>query len=397
MRDPYNAFCTQPPIRIEGAPKGPLAGLTFAVKDLFDFAGHVTGAGNPDWQRTHEPARVTAVVVERLVSAGATALGKTHTDELSRGIFGENAHFGTPVNPRAPGRVPGGSSSGSAAAVAGELTDFALGTDTGGSVRVPASFCGIYGIRPTHGRLPLTGVVGQAPSFDTVGWFARDPNLLARVGAVLFGKEIAATLPNRLVIAEDAFAIADAATQKALELAVARLARIVGRSERRPLSSKPIGDWLRYQTAIQGHEAWSTFDDWIDRTNPRFGFEVADNFLRGTRVNAEFLEEARRFRAERQREFAERFGADTVICLPTTPFPAPVSGQPRSRMWELRVPVISLTCIAGMLGAPQLSMPLAELDGLPIGLSIVGPPGTDEILLSHARALVSAKVDPMTH
>ena len=214
MRDPYNAFCTQPPIRIEGAPKGPIAGLTFAVKDLFDFAGHVTGAGNPDWQRTHEPARITAVVVERLVSAGATALGKTHTDELSRGIFGENAHFGTPVNPRAPGRVPGGSSSGSAAAVAGELTDFALGTDTGGSVRVPASFCGIYGIRPTHGRLPLTGVVGQAPSFDTVGWFARDPNLLARVGAVLFGKEIAATLPNRLVIAEDAFAIADAERKK---------------------------------------------------------------------------------------------------------------------------------------------------------------------------------------
>ncbi len=391
MRDPYNAFCIDPPIRIDGAPKGPLVGRTFAVKDLFDFAGHITGAGNPDWQRTHEPAQATAVVVERLLAAGATALGKTHTDELSRGIFGENAHFGAPINPRALGRVPGGSSSGSAAAVAGNLTDFALGTDTGGSVRVPASFCGVYGIRPTHGRLPLTGVVGQAPSFDTIGWFARDPNLLANVGAVLFGKEIAAPLPNLLVIAEDAFAVADAETQKALEPAIAQLARVIGRSKRHPLSLKPIGDWLRYQTAIQGHEAWSTFGDWIDRNNPRFGFEVADNFLRGTRVNDELLEEAQRFRAQRRLELAERFGPDTVICLPTTPFPAPVSGQRRSRMWELRVPVISLTCLAGMLGAPQLTMPLAELDGLPLGLSIVGLPGTDEMLLAIACACAALK------
>jgi amidase len=387
MHDPYNAFCTQPPIRIEGERKGPLAGLTFAVKDLFDFAGHITGAGNPDWQRTHEPALTTAVVVERLVSAGATALGKTHTDELSRGIFGENSHFGTPINPRAPGRIPGGSSSGSAVAVAGKLTDFAIGTDTGGSVRVPASFCGIYGMRPTHGRLPLTGVVGQAPSFDTVGWFGRDPDLLTRVGAVLFGKKIAAALPDRLVIAEDAFAVADAATQKALKSAVGKLERIALRCEHRPISARPISDWLRYQAAIQGYEAWSTFSDWIDRTNPRFGFEVADNFLRGAQVNAELLEEARRFRAERRQEFAEQFVTGTVICLPTAPFPAPALGQPRSQMWKLRVPVISLTCLGGMLGAPQLTMPMGELNGLPIGLSIIGPPGADEVLLATACAL----------
>jgi amidase len=387
MRDLYNAFCTQPPIRLEGARTGPLAGLTFAVKDLFDFASHVTGAGNPDWQRTHEPANANAVVVERLLQAGATALGKTHTDELSRGIFGENAHYGTPLNPRAPGRVPGGSSSGSAAAVAGNLTDFALGTDTGGSVRVPASFCGLYGIRPTHGRVSLSGVIGQAESFDTVGWLARTPELLGAVGAVLFDSKIPAGLPRSLVIAEDAFAVADRATWEALEPAVLRLEQIIGRSERRPLSSKPIAEWLKYQAAIQGQEAWSTFGDWIDRTNPRFGFEVADNFLRGVRATAEFVEEGRRFRADRRREFMEQFDTGTVICLPTTPFPAPLSGQPRSRMWELRVPVISLTCIAGMLGAPQVTMPLAEIDGLPVGLSVIGLPGADEMLLALACAL----------
>src|SRR5262245_27550981 len=235
MADPYNAFCNDPPIRIEGSGKGPLAGLTFAVKDVFDFAGHITGAGNPDWARTHTPAKTNAVVVQKLLDAGASALGKTHTDELSKGIFGENAHYGTPINPRAPGRIPGGSSSGSAAAVAGNLTDFALGTDTGGPVRVPGSFCGIYGIRPTHGRLSLEGVVAQAPTFDTVGWFARDSDLLQRIGTVLLNAQSDAAPADRLIIAEDAVALADHATKEALEPSIARLARFVGKSERKKL------------------------------------------------------------------------------------------------------------------------------------------------------------------
>lgn len=386
MADQYNAFCNDPPIRIEGSANGPLAGLTFAVKDLFDFAGHVTGAGNPDWARTHTLADANADVVQNLLDAGASALGKTHTDELSKGIFGENAHYGTPINPRAPGRIPGGSSSGSAVAVAGNLSNFALGTDTGGSVRVPGSFCGIYGIRPTHGRVSLKGVVGQAPSFDTVGWFARDSDLLERIGAVLLNAKGDAAPPDRLVIAEDALAVADHTTKKALEPAIAKLAQFVGKSERKKLSAKPIEQWLRYQGALQGEEAWATFGGWIDRTNPRFGFEVADNFLRGTRTSPELIAEAQKFRVERRNEFAESFDGRTVICLPTTPFPAPLAGQPRSRMWELRIPIISLTCIAGMLGAPQLTMPVAEVNGLPVGLSIMGLPGRDEMLLSLAAS-----------
>ena len=154
LNDTLNAFCTDTDAYLDGAPGGPLSGLTFAAKDIFDVAGHVTGGGNPDWKATHLPAERNAWIVQTLVDAGAAMVGKTHTDELTRGILGENAHYGTPVNPRAPGRVPGGSSSGSAAAVAGGLVDFALGSDTGGSVRIPASFCGLYGLRPTHGRIP---------------------------------------------------------------------------------------------------------------------------------------------------------------------------------------------------------------------------------------------------
>ena len=157
--DPYNAFCRHTHVELDGASDGPLRGLTFAVKDVFDIAGHRTGNGNPVWLATHAPAARTASAVERLLAAGARVVGKTHTDELAYSLNGENVHYGTPTNPRAPGRIPGGSSSGSAAAVAGGLVDFALGTDCGGSVRLPASYCGIYGIRTSHGLVPADGVV----------------------------------------------------------------------------------------------------------------------------------------------------------------------------------------------------------------------------------------------
>src|SRR5216683_2010461 len=166
MTDDIGAFVPGPRVCIEGRAGGPLAGLSFAAKDLFDVAGYPTGGGNPDWARTHPVPTRHAWAVQTLLDAGATLIGKTITDEISLGILGENPFEGTPRNPRAPGRVPGGSSAGSAAAVAAGLSDIALGTDTGGSVRVPASFCGLYGIRPTHGRLDLAGMMAQAPSSD---------------------------------------------------------------------------------------------------------------------------------------------------------------------------------------------------------------------------------------
>ena len=170
-------------VRIEGRPDGPLSGLTFVAKDLFDIAGRPTGAGNHDWAHTHAVPDKHAWVVQTLLDHGATLIGKTITDEISLGILGENMFDGTPTNPAAPDRVPGGSSSGSVSAVAQGFCDFALGTDTGGSVRVPASFCGVYGIRPTHGRLPVDGMLPQAPTSDTTGWFARDADTFARVAS----------------------------------------------------------------------------------------------------------------------------------------------------------------------------------------------------------------------
>src|SRR5216110_601594 len=220
-------FVPGPPVRIAGASRGPLAGLTFAAKDLFDVAGHPTGGGNPDWARQNPVPTRHAWAVQRLLDAGATLNGKTITDEVSLGILGENPFDGTPLNPKAPDRVPGGSSSGSASAVAQGLCDTALGTDTGGSVRVPASFCGLYGIRPTHGRLDLTGMLPQAPSSDTTGWFAREAATFARVSEVMLGESIPASMPLRLIIAVDAFGLAEPEAAAALQPLVRWLAALV--------------------------------------------------------------------------------------------------------------------------------------------------------------------------
>ncbi|MFQ5924120.1 MAG: amidase family protein, partial [Anaerolineales bacterium] len=229
MPDHLGAFCKHAELTLPGAPGGPLAELTFAAKDLFDIAGFVTGAGNPDWLRTHKPATITAPAVQAVVDAGATLVGKTHMDELAFSINGENAHYGTPVNPRAPGRIPGGSSSGSASVVAGEVVDFALGSDTGGSVRIPASYCGTYGFRPTHGRISLTGVVPLAPSFDTVGWFAGKASVLERVGRVLLVDNSERSMPLRLLLADDAFTTADASVRSALQPTVDAVEGLVGK------------------------------------------------------------------------------------------------------------------------------------------------------------------------
>ena len=244
------AFVPGERFRITGRAGGPLSGLTFAAKDLFDVAGHPTGGGNPDWARSNPIPTRHAWAVQRLLDAGARLVGKTITDEISLGILGENPFDGTPLNPKAPNRVPGGSSSGSASAVAQGLCDTALGTDTGGSVRVPASFCGLYGIRPTHGRLDLSGMLPQAPSSDTAGWFARDARTFARVSEVMLGETIPTTLPVRLVIAMDAFGFADAETSAALQPMVDALAKRV-RDVREELLAPPgLSVWARAQRTL---------------------------------------------------------------------------------------------------------------------------------------------------
>lgn len=383
--DRLNAFCPDSRAYLQGANQGPLAGLTFAAKDIFDVKGHVTGGGNPDWKAGQPAADATAWAVEVLVGAGATMVGKTHTDELTRGILGVNAHYGTPLNPKAPGRVPGGSSSGSAAAVAGGLVDFALGSDTGGSVRIPAGFCGLYGLRPTHGRIPLDGMLLQAPSYDTVGWFTRDPGLFARVGSVLLQTKIGPARPRRLVVAEDAFEVADPSVREALEPLVERLASLIGFSSRERLAPAGLSDWAAGQRVRASSEAWEVVREWIDRVNPRMSFHVAESCLAGRSLTPEEVAAAL---VEREKVIARMktlLAGDTVVCLPTAPTPAPPRTQTMSERRPLTSRIVQLTCTAGTIGAPQINLPWAEAEGLPVGLSLIAAPGSDEMLIAFAR------------
>jgi amidase len=376
-----------PPVRVAGAAGGPLAGLTFAAKDLFDVAGHPTGGGNPDWARAHPVPTRHAWAVQRLLDAGATLVGKTITDEVSLGILGENPFDGTPLNPAAPDRVPGGSSSGSASAVAQGLCDTALGTDTGGSVRVPASFCGLYGIRPTHGRLELTGMMAQAPSSDTTGWFARDAATFARVSEVMLGEPLPARLPTTLVVAVDAFGLADADTAAALQPMVQALSALVGYAREDLLAPPGLATWMRAQRALQPHEAWLTFKEWIDRHNPRLQYSVARNLALAAAIPESERQWAALVRAEARARLAWLVPPGAVLCMPTTPFPAPPRGLSLTALEPLRARITSLTAHGGLTGAPQVSVPGATANGLPVGLSLVGPPGTDATLVALARAL----------
>ena len=389
MTNAAPAFLPGPRCTVAGQAGGALAGLGFAVKDLIDVAGTPTLGGTPDWATARAIPTAHAAVVQRLLAAGASVVGKTITDEVSLGILGENAHDGTPLNPAAPSRVPGGSSSGSASAVAAGACDFALGTDTGGSVRVPASFCGLYGIRPTHGRLPFDGITVQAPDSDTVGWFSRDAARFARVGEVLFGAPCPDRLPTRLVVAVDAFGLADPAVADALRPMVERLATLLGEMREEVMAPPGLSTWQNAQRVLQASQSWQTFAGWLDRANPRLAWTVARGLAQASAITDAERARAVLMREEARARLRHLVPPGTVLCLPTTPFPAPLRGLPVSTLDGLRNRMSCLTSHGGLTGVPQVSIPGALVEGAPVGLSLVGARGADLELLAVARALAA--------
>ena len=389
MHDPCGAFFRHLEITEPGRSNGPLAGLTFGAKDLFDVKGYPTGAGNPDWLRTHGPATETAPAIQLLLEAGARLAGKTITDELAFSLSGKNIHYGTPLNAAAPERIPGGSSSGSAAAVAGGLVDFALGTDTSGSIRIPASYCGLFGLRPTHDRISVRGVVPLAPSFDTVGWLARDADVLYRVGQVLLAEHSLSAHPRRLLIAEDAFALADLSVQYALQPSLARLGRHFQAVATARLAPVSLESWAGTELLLKDYEAWQSHREWLEQVQPRLAPEVANRFERASKVTAAQRSAAQPQQPTIRMHLLELLRDDTVICLPTSPCIAPLKATPEAALDEVRQRTLMLTCLAGLGGLPQITLPMAAVDGCPAGISLLGAPGRDLALLEFARQMGS--------
>ncbi len=386
--DKLGAFCRHTHVEMKGTPGGPLAGLTFAAKDLYDVAGHKTGFGNPDWLRTHEPAARTAPAVQMLLDAGAHLVGKTHTEEMAWSLTGENAHYGTPVNVNAPGRVPGGSSSGSAAAVAAGLVDFALGSDTGGSVRLPASYCGILGLRPTHGRISLEGACPLAPSFDTCGWFARDAGVFERVGRVLLRDAAPAPVPGRLLVAQDAFAFAEAAALAALKPTLERVAALIGAPVNVTVGDESLTKWMDYFRFPQGAEAWAAHGEWIARVKPEFGPAIKGRFDWAATVDPKDVARASTRREEITRRMEGLLRDGAVLALPSAPDIALPRNSPPAVVDGLRARALPMLCIAGLARLPQVSLPLATLNGCPLGLALIAARGNDTLLLELAKKLI---------
>ena len=363
---------------------GPLTGESVAVKDLFAVAGLTVGAGNPAYLAGAGRERRHAAAVRALLDAGAEVRGVARTDEFAYSLAGANAHYGTPPNPRAPGRLPGGSSSGPASAVASGQASIGLGTDTAGSIRVPASYQGLWGLRSTHGAVSSQGLLPLAPSFDAVGWLARSPDVLARAARVSLQAQAEtaggyAVCPGLLETVEPTVAEAFAeAMEKRVAAGVLPEPRTVGGPD-------PEAAFAAFRT-VQAAEAWRAHGGWIREHPDALGPDVAARFGWAAEVTPAQEGAARAVLARIRAQFEAELG-DDVLLLPTSPAPAPPVGADPAALDAVRVATIGLTCLAPITGRPALSAPLLAARGLPVGLSLLGPRGADLDLVARGVAL----------
>lgn len=371
---------------VEPAASGPLLGMSFAVKDLFDVAGRHTGCGNPTWRATHCAATCHSAVVQILLQAGARLVGKTRTDELAYSLDGSNVHEGAPINPAAPARLTGGSSSGAASAAAAGHIDFTVGTDTAGSVRVPAAWCGIFGMRPTHARVPVAGLTALAPSFDTVGWFARSAAMLHTVGMVLFGVS-AVAVPSVALVRDP---LVDRYVDEAVAAAMRTMSEgcvVRGLPVREVSLGINLAAAAQCLRVLQGSEAWSTHGRWIELARPRFGPGVFERFESARAVTADQVAKAADERAVIQARLDAALPPGRILCLPTVPGPAPRRDASLQQLQLRRAQLLPLTALASLTGRPQLTLPLPSGSGAPTGFSLLGWRNGDEALLEVARVL----------
>lgn len=380
-----------------GVKSGPLAGTSFMVKDLFALKGHKVSNGNSDFYEHATPARETAPAITRLLDVGASCTGVTVCDEFFYSVLGTNVHYGQPVNTRAPKHVTGGSSCGAAAAAAASMCDFALGTDTAGSIRVPASFCGLYGLRPTYGRIDTTGATPMAPSYDTVGFLARDPELFRRVGHVLLLGAKANARIERLILAENFFGHAEASMDQVLWGAIGTLAGVLPKPEHVEIAGEDeIATWRDAFRVIQGFEIQSTLLPFIQSHNVELGPGVKERFEMAAGIPLAEADVARSLRAEIADRLLALISPGTLIVLPTTPTLPPERDIPDGASFsEFRAHTLGFTCLAGHAGLPQVSVPAGVAAGCPVGLSFIGWPGSDETLLDltvHLEPLFGRKV-----
>ena len=384
------AFCSHGDFEIAGAAGGPLHGLTFATKDIFDIAGRVTGCGNPDWLASHAPAANNAAAVQMLLDAGARMLGKTITDELAFSLNGQNFHYGTPRNAVTPERVPGGSSCGSASAVAHGIVDLALGSDTGGSVRIPACLNGIFGIRPDArcgGQHRRHAPGAQLRHRRLVR--ARCATRCSAPATCCCRPIVRASHSTASISARDAFAIADQPVADAVREAIARAALPVAVEFDLAAELAGLAEWLKRFRRLQPREIWAEHGAWVESRQPRFGPEIAERFALAKSVSATPEGDDQEFRARVSAHLDRVLGLDGVLLIPTAGTIAPRLDAGKDELAQFRDRTLSLTAIAGLGRLPQVQLPAGTVDGAAVGLSLIGPRGSDRALLALAEKVAA--------
>jgi amidase len=374
---------------IKGAGSGPLAGLTVAIKDMFDIAGDRAGGGNPSWYAAQPLAETNAAMVELILNAGGTIIGKTICDEFFYSIVGKNAHFGTPLNPRAPSRIPGGSSSGSASACAAGACDLAIGSDTTGSIRVPASLCGLYGIRTSHGRIDMRGAMSMAPSFDVLGWFSSSPGLFARA-AMAFLRDEQGAIPaevGRIRVLDDVFANSSPDVADLCRKFLASIESVLPKADAIVLAGDAVESWREALRIVQAFEVWQSFGPFITRYAPKLGPGIANRMRASSGIWVHEAEESRAILAAAKRRVEAAVAGCSVLAFPTCPTIAPKLDSSNEELEAFRVRTMRHTCFASISGLPQITVPIGSIDGAPVGLSFIGWKNGDEVLLALAKRI----------
>ena len=370
-----------PKNKIQTSYKGNLLDMRFLCKDMCQIKGFKTSCGNPDFYKHTAEATENAPFLEKILNEGAILEGITICDEFFYSIIGENIHYGTPSNKNAPNCVPGGSSSGSAAALTQINYDFTIGTDTGGSVRVPASFCGIYGFRPTHGRINLNKVYPMSESFDTLGWFSNNKSNMLKVGKVFFDhfEEIPIEQKNILIPIDIINNLDENIKSQFYDYCENKFKNL----KKVQLSNYNKSELAECFRVIQGYEIKLSMLPWIQKYNPKISTEINSRFEVTKNITVNMYNESINLRKEFVSELDKNLSKEALIIFPTTPFSAPVTGQSDDDLSELRKKVMEFTCIGGLSSRPQISIPKFKGSNGPIGLSILGNKNADEIILNN--------------
>ncbi|KAJ1433716.1 Amidase signature domain [Sesbania bispinosa] len=396
-------FILQP----NASPHLPLHSLTFSVKDMYDVKGRVSSFGNPDWARTHLAATSTAPTILDLLAAGATCVGKNIMDEMAYSIMGENIHYGTPQNPYATDRIPGGSSSGNVVAVGAMLVDFSVGTDCIGSARVPASYCGVFGIRPSHGVISTSGVIPMAQSLDTVGWFARDPEILNKVGRVLLKlPHVPHVKPTNIIIANDCFELSSIPYNVLTPIVIKAMEKLYGGHI---LKHENLGNYvmakvpsLEYFSTynipplaalssamqmLERYEFKTNHEEWIGAVKPKFGPGISESVTEALRTSGKNINICYSIFGELRDALTNLLGDSGVLMIPTVSGPPPKLRTNTSELKNFLARAFTLQSIAGVSGCCQVSIPLGMYNNLPISISLVARHGGDGFLLSLVEKL----------